>query len=112
MNEQQHKFLKIASQLPARLNVEETAWMLNCQIHDIPLLVEKKLLKPLGNPPRGGQKFFSTLAVQSAMKDQSWLARLTNAIHEGWKEKNQKRRKGANIVVLERQRTLPNLEPN
>jgi hypothetical protein len=31
--------------VPARLTAEQAAWVLNCQPHDIPILVAAKLLK-------------------------------------------------------------------
>src|SRR5208283_3555789 len=60
MKDDQHKFLMLLNQLPARLTAEETAWLLNCQVHDIPALVAAKLIKPLGNPPQNGTKYFAT----------------------------------------------------
>ena len=45
---------------PARLTVEQVAWLLGCQPHDVPVLVAAKLLKPLGNLPQNGVKFFAT----------------------------------------------------
>ena len=49
MREEQHQFLSLLGQLPARLNAEQAAWVLNCQAHDVPILVGARLLKPLGN---------------------------------------------------------------
>jgi hypothetical protein len=46
-------------QLPARLTVEQAGWVLGCQPHDVPVLVSYRLLKPLGNPPPNGIKFFA-----------------------------------------------------
>jgi hypothetical protein len=74
--------------LPARLTVEQVAWVLNCQPHDIPVLVAKRLLKPLGNPPANGVKYFSTLPLLELAKDATWLAKVTNAIHDHWRVKN------------------------
>ena len=34
MKEEQHRFLILHGQLPARLTVEQAAWVLNCQTHD------------------------------------------------------------------------------
>ncbi len=48
--EDQQRFLNILGQLPARLTAEQTAWVLNCQAHDVPVLVAARLLKPLGTP--------------------------------------------------------------
>jgi hypothetical protein len=40
----------LLGQLPARLTAEQAAWVLNCQPHDVLLLMMARLLKPLGNP--------------------------------------------------------------
>jgi hypothetical protein len=88
MRDDQHRFLTLLGQLPARLTVEQVAWVLNCQPHDIPVLVAKRLLKPLGNPPANGVKYFSTLLLLEQTKDTAWLAKMTNAIHDYWRNKN------------------------
>ena len=88
MRDDQHRFLTLLGQLPARLTVEQTAWVLNCQAHDIPVLVAKRLLKPLGNPPANGTKYFATALLIESTKDPAWLAKLTNAIHSYWRNKN------------------------
>lgn len=96
MKEDQQRFLSLAGQLPARLTVEQAAWVLNCQPHDVPVLVATKLLKPLGNPPPNGIKFFATADVLESLKDRSWLVRLTNAINQHWQNKNARKK---NTVV-------------
>ncbi len=70
------------------LTVEQVAWELNCQAHDVPVLVARRFLKPLGNPPANGVKYFSTLLVLELTKDTAWLAKMTNAIHDYWRVKN------------------------
>jgi len=88
MREDQQHFLSLLGQLPARLTVEQTAWVLNCQSHDVPVLVAARLLKPLGNPPANGVKYFATALVLESTRDATWLAKVTNAIHGFWREKN------------------------
>ncbi len=88
MKDEQHRFLMVLGQLPARLTVEQAAWVLNCQVHDVPILVAARLLKPLGNPPQNGIKFFSSLEILELMKDRSWLAKVTNTISQHWQKKN------------------------
>ena len=88
MRDDQHRFLTLLGQLPARLTVEQTAWVLNCQAHDVPVLVTKRILKPLGNPPANGTKYFSTALLLEMTKDATWLAKMTNAIHDYWRVKN------------------------
>ena len=88
MRDDQHRFLTLLGQLPARLTAEQAAWVLNCQVHDIPALVATKLLKPLGNPPQNGTKFFATVELLEASKDSHWLARMSGTIYQHWRKKN------------------------
>jgi hypothetical protein len=92
MRDDQHRFLTILGQLPARLTVEQTAWVLNCQAHDVPILVAVKLLRPLGSPPPNGIKFFAAADVLELSKDRSWLVKVTNAVNQHWRHQNAKRR--------------------
>jgi len=88
MKEEQHQFLTLLGQLPARLTAEQAAWVLNCQPHDIPALVTAKLLKPLGNPPPNGIKFFATADLLEVIKDRNWLVRMSGTIYQHWQRKN------------------------
>ena len=71
-----------------RLTAEQAAWVLNCQPHDVPVLVGVRLLKPLGNPSANGVKYFATTEILELAKDRAWLARVTSAVSQHWKEKN------------------------
>jgi hypothetical protein len=88
MREDQHRFLTLLGQLPARLTAEQAAWVLNCQAHDVPILVSSRLLKPLGNPPPNGIKFFATADLVELAKDRAWLVRVTNAVTAHWQKRN------------------------
>jgi hypothetical protein len=88
MKEEQHQFLRLLGRLPARLTAEQAAWVLNCQVHDIPALIAAKLLKPLGNPPANGIKYFATADLLETSKDQHWLTRMSTAIYQHWQKKN------------------------
>jgi len=88
MKEEQHQFLRLLNQLPARLTAEQAAWVLNCQPHDVPVLVAARLLKPLGNPPPNGIKFFATADVLELTKDRNWLVRMSSTIYQHWQKKN------------------------
>ena len=88
MKEEQHQFLSLVGQPPARLTVEQAAWVVGCQSHDIAILVTSRLLKPLGNPPLNGIKFFATSDVLELVKDRSWLAKMTNTVNQHWQKKN------------------------
>jgi hypothetical protein len=88
MNQEQHQFLRLLGRLPARLTAEQAAWVLNCQPHDIPTLVNARLLKPLGNPTPCGVKYFAASELIALADDRAWLAKATNAINQYWQKKN------------------------
>lgn len=95
MKEEQHQFLRLLGQPPGRLTAEQAAWALNCQPHDVPILVAARLLKPLGNPPPNSVKFFAATEVLEQAKDRAWLAKVTNALNQHWQNKNAAKRKPA-----------------
>ena len=88
MRDDQHRFLMLLGQLPARLTAEQAAWVLNCQPHDVPVLVAARLLKPLGSSAPNSVKYFAASEVLELAKDGSWLAKVTNAVSQHWKAKN------------------------
>lgn len=95
MREEQQQFLRLLGQLPARLTAEQAAWVMNCQPHDIPVLVAAKLLKPLGNPPVNGIKFFATADLLEQVKDRNWLVRVSATIYQHWHKKNAAKKNSA-----------------
>jgi len=95
VKDDQRHFLALLGQPPARLNVEQAAWVLNCQSHDIPVLVAARLLRPLGHPPPNGTKYFSTAEVLELIRDRSWLAKITSTVCQHWKTKNAHKSNGS-----------------
>ena len=90
MKDDQQRFLSLLNQLPARLTAEQAGWVLNCQPHDIPALMNARLLKPLGNPSQNSIKFFATADVLELAKDRAWLVKVTNTISQHWQHQNAK----------------------
>ena len=88
MREEQQRFLSLLGQLPARLTAEQAAWVLNCQPHDVPILVAARLLKPLGNPSPYNVKFFAASELLEQVGDRAWLAKVTNALNQHWQKRN------------------------
>lgn len=95
MNQEQHQFLRLLGRLPARLTAEQAAWVINCQPHDIPTLVNARLLKPLGNPTPWGVKYFAATELTELANDRTWLAKATNALNQYWQKKNAGKKGGA-----------------
>jgi hypothetical protein len=100
MKEEQHQFLRLMGQLPARLTVEQAAWVLNCQPHDVPILIASRLLKPLGNPSPYSVKFFATAEVLELGKDRAWLTKVTAAINQHWQKMNARKKNNSSLVQL------------
>jgi hypothetical protein len=92
MKDDQHRFLSLLGQLPARLTAEQAGWVLNCQPHDIPALISARLLKPLGNPSQNSIKYFATADVLEITKDRAWLVKVTNTICQHWQHQNARKK--------------------
>jgi hypothetical protein len=88
MREDQQQFMRLLGRLPGRLTAEQAAWALNCQPHDVPILVAARLLKPLGNPSPYNVKFFAASEVLEQLEDRAWLAKVTNALNQHWQKRN------------------------
>jgi hypothetical protein len=78
--------------LPARLCADDTAALLGCQPHDIPVLIATKLLKPLGSPAQNAVKWFATSTLEEVRNDARWLNAATQAIYKHWHVQNVRRR--------------------
>lgn len=91
MNQAKKDFLSLVTP-PARLGINETAWLLGFSEHDIPVLVSAGLLKPLGRPTATGSKYFATVELQTLRNDTRWLAKASDAIVNYWRSKNSGRR--------------------
>lgn len=87
MNPDRKDFLSLR-RFPARLNSEEAAWLLGFAAHDIPILIQAGLLKPLGHPPPNGVKYFATEMLTKHSADTNWMSRATDAVIKHWKNKN------------------------
>lgn len=109
MKEEQHRFLALMGQLPARLTAEQAAWVLNCQPHDVPVLVAARLLKPLGTPTPNSVKYFATMDVLEFSKDRSWLVKMTNEVSQHWRKKNLDKKPGATVLAEQDHASLVSL---
>ena len=104
MREDQHRFLALLGQLPGRLTAEQAAWVINCQPHDIPVLITNHFLKPLGNPPQNGIKYFAAVDVLELSRDRTQLMRASAAIYRHWQKQNARKRNRVTSVPLEENR--------
>jgi hypothetical protein len=91
MREDQQRFLSLLGQPPARLSAEQAAWILNCQAHDVPVLVAAHLLRPLGTPQPNSVKYFAASEILELSRDRAWLVKMTNALSRHWRVKNSRK---------------------
>lgn len=94
MDPEREKFLNLKTP-PARLNVEQAAWYLGFAPHEIPVLVTKRLLMPLGRTGPGTVKCFALVSLEELRNDRKWLARATETIVDHWRNKNARKAKPA-----------------
>jgi len=80
--------------LQGRLSVRQTAALLNCGEHDIPVLVQRGLLAPLGNPPPSAQKYFSPVEVLEMAGDAQKMGQICDVLYRHWQVKNAAKTKG------------------
>jgi hypothetical protein len=88
MNNERKELLSLA-RLPARLNMVETSVYLGFKPHDIPILVARGLLKPLGRPMPNSEKYF-----------EDWLSRATAILSQHWQAKNARKKSSAVTIRL------------
>jgi hypothetical protein len=87
MNQDLERFLNLRN-LPQRLTATEAAGALGLSPHEIPVLVAKGLLKPLGHPAPNAPKFFLTAALKDLERDEKWHGKASDALQEYWRHKN------------------------
>ena len=71
-------------------SAERAARYLGFSAHEIPILVQKRLLTPLGHPAKNNVRYFAAVTLQELRQDVKWLAKATDATSEAWRIKNAK----------------------
>src|SRR5580658_3241593 len=87
MNPDMASFLNLKTH-PERLTADEAAWLLGFSTHEIPILIAKNLLKPLGHPAPNGPKHFLTATLKDLERDEKWHSKASDAVMEYWRYKN------------------------
>jgi hypothetical protein len=87
MQQDKESFLNLKN-LPARLSAEETGWFLGFSPSEIPILMAKGILRPLGHPARNGAKYFAAAELEELRRDKKWLVKASDAIVNYWHNKN------------------------
>lgn len=87
MHQDIERFLNLRH-LPASVTAEQAAGYFGFSPHEIPILIARGLLKPLGHPPPNGQKFFLTATLEKLRDDEKWFSKARDAVSEYWRYKN------------------------
>jgi len=99
MQQDLERFLNLKT-FPARLTIQQAAWFLGFSVYEIPMLVSRGLLKPLGHPTHNGQKFFLTVMLEELRRDEKWFSKALDAVVEHWRHKNAGRAKRQSSAAL------------
>jgi hypothetical protein len=78
--------------LPARVDYQGAAFLLNFEVVAIRALVELGYLKPLGNPKGMEHKYFASRTLLKLAEDEKWLHEASRAVSKYWAEKNGRRK--------------------
>jgi hypothetical protein len=78
--------------LPARVDYQGAAYLLNFEVVAIRALVELGYLKPLGNPKGMEHKYFASRTLLKLAEDEKWLHEASRAVSKYWAEKNGRRK--------------------
>jgi hypothetical protein len=81
------KFLE-TRRLPGRLTVAQASLLLGFHSVDLPVLIGKRLLRPLGKPAPNAIKYFARREIERLADDSAWLSRATQTMYEHWHKRN------------------------
>jgi hypothetical protein len=94
-----------AKDLPARLDVRQTAKLLGFAEHDIQILTATKKLTPLGDPTPNAPKWFAAVEILQLMADVGWLNKATKEVSKYWRCKRERRGNPSSILESVRRPT-------
>lgn len=92
MKPDDYQFMALLRQPVARMTPEQLACLLNCQASAISVLIDARLLQPLGKPERNAPKFFATVKMLELANDPAWLDKMTTALQKYWRRRNQEKK--------------------
>jgi hypothetical protein len=78
--------------LPARVDYQGAAVLLNFEVASLRALVDMGFLKPAGNPKGHEHRYFCTKTILKLADDEKWICDATRAASKYWAGKNQKRK--------------------
>jgi hypothetical protein len=93
MQQDIERFLNLRH-LPASCTAAQAAGFLGISPHEVPILLARGLLKPLGHPAQNAPKSFLTAKLKELAVDEKWFGKAKDAISEHWHYKNTRKKRG------------------
>lgn len=78
--------------LPGRIRSDVAAELLGFTEYELPILINAKLLKPLGSPAPNAPKYYASSEIEELRTDPEWLAKATKEVAKKWRQKNEEAR--------------------
>src|SRR6267378_7777666 len=94
MQQEIEQFLNLKTP-PGRLTAEQAAWFLGFSAHEIPILIAKGLLKPLGHPAHNGQKYFLAKTLEELRRDEKWFGKASDGVTKRTERERSSRERAA-----------------
>jgi len=88
MDPERRDFLNLRSP-PGRITVPEAAYKLGFEPDHVFILINAKMLKPLGDPPSGAMKYFLWSEIEELKNNKRWMAKATEFVRLKIKDKNE-----------------------
>ncbi len=103
MNDFDPSLLAAMSQrnLPARLDVQQVAKLLGFTEDDLPILISRRRLVPLGKPAPNARKWFATIDILKRSVDPEFLDNATKEVSLYWKNKNARRTRNQQAAAIQ-----------
>lgn len=82
-----------------RIDAIKAADILGFEQHDIPILIQNKLLRPLAQPLPNARKYFAAVDILKLAASPKWLSDATDTLYKHWQTKNANRTKEESAVA-------------
>jgi hypothetical protein len=83
------------------MTVAQASILLGFNSIDLPVLITKRLLRPLGKPAPNAIKYFARRDIEQLADDSGWLSRATQTMYDHWHKRNKANPKRGNRTGLD-----------
>ena len=87
MSHEEKEFLSLP-RYPALIDLQQVCWLLGIKLHQGDILVQKRLLVPVGKRRIRKARLFATAYVLELAGDLEWLAKVKDTVSLYWEKVN------------------------